>query len=47
MDGKSKARGVRLSSARALCAQGILLCRKLSNKQSDCVVFRPVRVVTL
>ena len=29
-----------------LCLQGILLCKKLSNKQSGSVIFRPVRVIT-
>ena len=30
----------------ALCLQGILLCRKLSNKQSGSVISRFVRLIT-
>ena len=30
-----------------LCSQGILLCKKLNNKQSGCMIFRLVRLTTL
>ena len=47
MDRKGISIGIKLSDAHALCVQGILLCKKLSSKQSDCVVFRPARLITL
>ena len=47
MDRKSISRGVRLSAAHALYIQGILFCKKLSNKQSGSVIFRPIRLITL
>ena len=40
---KSIPRSVRLSVAHALYIQGILLCKKLSNKQSG----RPIRFIIL
>ena len=39
MDRKGISRGVRLLAAHALCIQGILLCRKLSNKQRGNVIL--------
>ena len=42
MDRKSTLRGVRLSAAHTLCLQGILLCKKLTNKHSGSVIFRLV-----
>ena len=42
MDRKGISRGVRISDAHALCVQGILLCKKLSNKQSG---IRPLRLI--
>ena len=47
MDRKSISRGVILSAAHTLCVQGILLCKKLSNKQSSNVIFRHIRLITL
>ena len=47
MDRKSISRGVRLLFAHVLCVQGILLCKKLSDKQSESVTFRPIRLITL
>ena len=47
MDRKSISINVRLSAAHALCIQGIMLCKKLSNKQSGYVILRPVRFITL
>ena len=44
---KSISRDARVSAAHTLCLQGILLCKKLSNKQSGSVIFRPVRLITL
>ena len=50
---KSISRGARLSIGcpytfnLLLCSQGILLCKKLSNKQSGSVIFRPARFITL
>ena len=45
MDIKSMSRSASLSAAHALCLQGILLCKELSNKQSGSVIFRPVRLI--
>ena len=42
MGGGGIRRGPRLSAAHALCLQGIMLCKKLSNKHGDNVVFRLV-----
>ena len=47
MDRKRISRDVRLSAAYALCVQDVLLCKKLSNKQNGCVIFRPVGLMTL
>ena len=44
---KDISRGVRLSATHALCLQGILLCKKLINKQNGSVIFRLVRLITL
>ena len=44
---KSISRGKRLSVTHALCLQGVLLCKKLSNKQSGNGIVRPVRLITL
>ena len=44
---KSISRGARVSAAHTLCLQGILLFKKLSNKQSGSVIFRPVRLIIL
>ena len=35
-----------LSASHVLCLQWIQLCKKLSNKQSGSVIFRPVRPTT-
>ena len=45
IDRKSTLRGARLSAAHALCLQGILLCKKLSNKHNGNVVFRAYNII--
>ena len=45
MDRKSISIGVRLSAVHYVYK--VLLCKKLSNKQSGYVIFRPVRLITL
>ena len=45
MDRKNISRGVRLLAACALCVQGILLCKKLRNKRSGSMIFRPIRLI--
>ena len=47
MGGGGTWRGARLSATHALCLQGILLCKKLTNKHSGNVVFRLVGLITL
>ena len=43
LDRKSISRGVEILGSHTLCLQGILLCKKLSNKYSGSMFFRPVR----
>ena len=47
LERKSISIGARLSAAHTLCLQGILLCKKLSIKQSGSVTFRSARLLTL
>ena len=44
IDRKGISRGARLSAAHAFCLQGILLCKKLSNKHHGSVIFRLITV---
>ena len=44
---KSISRGARLLAVRVLHLQDIVLSKKLSNRQSGSVIFRPVRLTIL
>ena len=51
MNRKGISRGAKLSAAKLSAAQallqGILLSKKLSNKQNGCVILKPIRLITL
>ena len=47
IDRKGISRGARLLAAHEFCLQGILLCKKLSNKHHGSVILRPVRLITV
>ena len=46
IDRISISRSTMLSATHTLCLQCIQLCKKLSNKQSGSVIFRPIRLIT-
>ena len=44
---KSISRDVRVSATHSLSLQVILVCKKLSNKQSGIMIFKPFALITL